>query len=126
MASLYLCDVKVKGLISVNGNNLMKRVSSDYWSEHITATHIFHYEAMYSVRVLEEIGSPSMEVLASLLHGEFGSTVSATMQQHAPMLYARILALRETLKQTGTTTCEEITETLYNANGTTKKVKVTL
>eukprot|EP00971_Amphidinium_carterae_P351088 6491905-Amphidinium_carterae.1 len=125
-SSVALCVEVPHGYLSANGHECKNGYALSHSmtkSELRLLVGAHHgYETMFSMRVLEETGSPSLEVMASLLSGECG-TISATMQQHAPKLYGRILALKENRKQTGTTEYGEITETHYNDNGTTKRVK---
>eukprot|EP00971_Amphidinium_carterae_P120028 2377619-Amphidinium_carterae.1 len=102
----------------------MTRVSSEFWAEHVIGTHISHYESMYSAKVLEEVASPSVEMLVSLLQNEPGK-ISATLERHAPTLFARVQAIREMMKKKNDAPYDEITETWYHPDGSVKRTKFT-
>eukprot|EP00971_Amphidinium_carterae_P093337 1846962-Amphidinium_carterae.1 len=62
MKSMFICDVRTKGLIHVDGERLMQKLSSDQWTQSVTTTHVSHFESIFSMRVMEETGTPSLEI----------------------------------------------------------------
>eukprot|EP00971_Amphidinium_carterae_P341721 6480684-Amphidinium_carterae.1 len=120
----------------------MKAVlDSDEWAVNMTQKYISHFEALYSVPLVELRSSPSLEMMGKFLKiDDPVRKVSATMACWAPQVYQQLLDLKSVAMQAGATQAwsdtslassysmqlREITEEMeYSNDSTLKRIKVT-